>query len=75
MDLTDTSDIDIIKNTKEIDKDFFTSSYEFSRKDFTDYDDDDSSSGGIIKIILLVVAICIVVGAIAFFIFNYGLNK
>ncbi|MEE3343010.1 MAG: hypothetical protein VZS44_02855 [Bacilli bacterium] len=76
MDLSDTSDIDIIKDTKEIDKDFFTSSYEFSRKDFTDDDDDDySGDGSIIKIILLVVAICIILGGIAFFVFNYVLNK
>jgi len=83
MNMEDTSDIDIIKKPEEIateikkvDNDFFTSSYEFSRKDFTDYDDgDEKRSNNIIKIILLVLAICVFSAVIAYFIFNYGIKK
>ena len=85
MNVDDTSDIDIIKlpssdestkSIKKVDNDFFTSSYEFSRKDFTDYDEDDDSNGGnVLKIVLLVLAIVIFAGVIAYFILNYGINK
>lgn len=76
---SDTSDIDIIKpavssNTKE--SDFFTSSYEFSKKDFT-YDEDfyeDNQKGSILKVILLILVIFIFVGVITYFIINYGIG-
>lgn len=76
---TDTSDIDIIKPaipSKE--NDFFTSSYEFSKKDFSTEDDDDffdePKKSGIFKIILLFLAITIFAGVIVYFILNYGLG-
>ncbi len=82
MDTSDTTDIDIIKEpvqvtkeVKNVDNDFFTSSYEFSRKDFTDYDDENSKSGNILKIILLILAIFVFAGVIAYFVLNYGINK
>ncbi len=83
MNTSDTTDIDIIKepvqikkDVKNVDNDFFTSSYEFSRKDFVDYDDDENSkSNNILKIILLVLAIFVFSGVIAYFILNYGINK
>ena len=84
MNTEDTSDIDIIKipeksndtkDLKKVDNDFFTSSYEFSRKDFTDYDEEDGKSSSIIKIILLILAILAFGGAIAYFVLNYGINR
>ena len=83
MNTSDTTDIDIIKepvqikkDVKNVDNDFFTSSYEFSRKDFVDYDDDENSkSNNILKIILLVLAIFVFSGVIAYFVLNYGINK
>ena len=73
--INDTSDIDVIKNNK-IDEDFFTSSYKFSDKDFTEDDDfyDDGNSGNIIKILLLILAILIFAGVIVYFVFNYGIG-
>ena len=75
----DTQDIDIIKtkNKKEEQDDFFTSSYEFSKKDFLSVDDDFSDlnpKGNILKIILLFLMIFIVGGVIAYFIINYGIG-
>lgn len=74
----DTSDIDIIKEKpKAISEDFFTNSYEFSKKDFSDPDEDfydESQSGGILKIILLILSIFIFIGVIIYFIGTYGLG-
>lgn len=75
---SDTSDIDIIKQVpKGNDNDFFTSSYEFSKKDFA-FDDDDFSDlkkkGSCLKIILLILAITTIVGVITYFIINYGIG-
>ena len=64
----DNSDIDIIKpSIAPTNDDFFTSSYEFSKKDFMQVDDDFSDlnqKGGILKIILLFLMIFIVGGVI-----------
>ena len=72
----DIRDIDIIKlpqttepNNNE--NDFFTSTYEFSDKDFMD---GSKKSFGIMKIILLFLAIVIFAGAIAYFVINYGIG-
>ena len=75
--IEDTSDIDVIKdNTKRIDKDFFTSSYEFSSKDFSDDDDfEDDSKGNIIKIIFLIIGILLLVGVIVYFVINFGFGN
>ena len=68
--IEDTSDIDIIKKDFTSD-DFFTNSYKFSSKDFTD---GDGRAGSIIKILLLVIAILIFIGVIVYFVINYGLG-
>lgn len=74
----DTSDIDVIKNTvknNNIDNDFYTSSYRFSKKDFNDDDDDffdEKPSSNIFKIILLIVAIIVFIFVIYYFVTNYG---
>jgi len=72
----DTSDIDIIKkNNNDIDDDFYTSSYKFSKKDFLDDDfslENKSHNG--VKIVLLIVLILILGYVIYFFIMNYGLK-
>lgn len=73
----DTRDIDIIKpNQKKEESDFFTSSYEFSKKDFTPDDDfeDLKDKGGLLKIIFLVLAIIIFIGVIVYFVGTYGLG-
>ncbi len=76
----DTSDIDIIKNGEKMEEpsnDFFTSSYEFSKKDFMPIDDDFSDlnkRGGILKILLLFLMVFIVGGVITYFILNYGIG-
>ncbi len=73
---SDRSDIDIIKNSSSQNNDFFTSSYEFSKKDFMNGDDDFSDlnkKGGIFKIILLFLMIFILAGVITYFIITYGL--
>ncbi len=76
---SDTSDIDVIKtqSNKKIDNDFFTSSYEFSKKDFTSDDDfdEDSKSSGLVKILLLFLFIGVLVGVIIYFIYTYGLGS
>ncbi len=76
---SDTSDIDVIKEVPKnnIDKDFFTSSYEFSKKDFTsddDFDDDDEKGSGLLKIILLFLFVVVLIGVIIYFILNYGIG-
>lgn len=76
----DTSDIDIIKNGEKMEEpsnDFFTSSYEFSKKDFMPIDDDFSDlnkRGGILKILLLFLMVFVVGGVITYFILNYGIG-
>ena len=71
---SDTTDIDIIKKEQN-DESFFTSSYAFSKNDFSSDDDffDDKSSNGIFKIILLMLSIFILVGVIVYFFVNYGI--
>ena len=73
----DTSDIDIIKTKPQnnMDNDFFTSSYEFSKKDFADDDFYYTKKGSaIFKILLLFLAIMIFIGVIIYFISTYGLG-
>lgn len=74
----DTRDIDIIKgNTNNSVDDFFTSSYEFSKKDFADVDDeffDEPKKSGLFKIVLLVFAIFVFIGVIIYFVGTYGLG-
>lgn len=77
----DTRDIDIIKDSavKEAVDEFFTSSYEFTSKDFQRLDDGEEffetkKDGSIVKIIILLVAIFLFAGAIVYFIMNYGLG-
>ncbi len=74
----DNSDIDIIKpSIAPTNDDFFTSSYEFSKKDFMQVDDDFSDlnqKGGILKIILLFLMIFIVGGVITYFVITYGIG-
>ena len=75
----DTSDIDIIKDTPyNTANDFFTNSYEFSKKDFADPEEEDffeePKKGGLLKIILLLFAIMIFVGVIIYFVGTYGLG-
>lgn len=77
----DTRDIDIIKsNPNTTTNDFFTNSYEFSKKDFAEIDDEDDNfydtpkKNGLFKIILLVLAIIIFIGVIVYFISTYGLG-
>lgn len=74
----DNSDIDIIKPAvAPVNDDFFTSSYEFSKKDFMQVDDDFSDlnqKGGILKIILLFLMIFIVGGVITYFVITYGIG-
>jgi hypothetical protein len=71
-----TSDIDIIKDNKNIDTDFFTSSYEFSKKDFADDDEffENSKTHNVLKILVLILAIIVFVGVIFYFILNYGIG-
>lgn len=75
----DTSDIDIIKDEQGVmQNDFFTNSYEFSKKDFADVEDEDffdePKSGGLFKILLLFLAIFMFVGVILYFVWTYGLG-
>lgn len=72
----DTKDIDVIKKTDSIDTDFFTNSYQFSKKDFSNDDDfsDKPKNHNILKIMLLIIAILIFVGVIFYFIKNYGIG-
>lgn len=68
----DTTDIDIIKKGKTSENDFFTSSYEFSKKDFL-FDEPEKQTG-IFKIILLLLLIIIISGVIAYFVLNFGIG-
>ena len=68
----DTTDIDIIKKGKTSENDFFTSSYEFSKKDFLI--DEPEKQTGIFKIILLLLLIIIISGVIAYFVLNFGIG-
>lgn len=74
----DTSDIDIIKESSNaLTNDFFTSSYEFTKKDFAEDDDDffdEDKGSGIFKIVLLILAILVFIGVIVYFVGVYGLG-
>lgn len=76
----DTSDIDIIKTDTKINaEEFFTNSYEFSKKDFADVEEDEDffeteKKSGLLKIFLLFLAIIILVGVIVYFVGTYGLG-
>lgn len=75
--LEDTSDIDIIKKDKGIDADFFTNSYQFSKKDFADDDEDffdEPKTHNILKVLLLILAILVFAGVIFYFVLNYGIG-
>ena len=74
---SDMRDIDIIKPIKKNEEsDFFTSSYEFSKKDFTTDEDfeDLKEKGGLLKIIFLILAIFVFIGVIIYFVGTYGLG-
>lgn len=74
---SNTKDIDIIKPIKKNEEsDFFTSSYEFSKKDFTTDEDfeDLKDKGGLLKIIFLIFAIFVFIGVIIYFVGTYGLG-
>jgi len=77
---SDTRDIDIIKPINEPkEEQFFTSSYEFSKNDFSldeqdDFFDTKKSGGNVLKIILLLLAIAIFSFVIVYFIMNYGIG-
>lgn len=77
---SDTKDIDIIKSNTSNLEEFFTSSYEFSKKDFAKLNDEDDDffeikkSHNGLKIFLLILAIIIFASAIFYFIKNYGLG-
>lgn len=77
---SDTRDIDIIKTPpqKQNESDFFTNSYEFSKKDFA-IDDDEffesgSKAGGCFKILLLILMIIVFAGVIVYFVGTYGMG-
>lgn len=71
----DDSDIDVIKKDKNIDTDFFTSSYKFSDKDFTDDElFENSSSHNVLKVLLLILAILVFAGVIFYFVATYGMG-
>lgn len=72
-----TSDIDVIKkeHEKDMDTDFFTSSYQFSKNDFADDDFyDDDKSHNILKILVLILAILVFIGVICYFVLNFGMG-
>lgn len=77
---SDTTDIDVIKPSVGNLEEFFTNSYEFSKKDFANLNDEDTEffetkkDNNFLKIILLILAIIVFAGAIVFFIKNYGLG-
>lgn len=76
-------DIDIIKketfkDAPQIDDDFYTSSYKFSKRDFIDDEDDfydkPNKSFGVLKVILLLIAIFALTTVIYYFISKYGIG-
>ena len=72
-----TSDIDVIKkeHEKDMDTDFFTSSYQFSKNDFADDDFyNDDKSHNILKILVLILAILVSIGVICYFVLNFGMG-
>ena len=77
----DTSDIDIIKpavgGNSNVDE-FFTNSYEFSKKDFAELTEEDlidtKKENNVLKIILLIIAIIVFAGAIVYFVKTFGLG-
>ena len=76
---SDTRDIDIIKPASSNLEEFFTNSYEFSKKDFANLSEEDDffdkkKDNNVFKIILLILAIIAFAGAIVYFIKNYGLG-
>ena len=75
---SDTTDIDIIKNTSiNSNNDFFTSSYNFSESDFADSEDDffdKPKKGGFFKIFFLCFVIIALKAVIVYFVINYGLG-
>ena len=75
---SDTTDIDIIKNTSTgSNNDFFTSSYNFSESDFADSEDDffdKPKKGGFFKIFFLCFIIIALIAVIVYFVINYGLG-
>lgn len=76
----DTRDIDIIKPMENIkEEQFFTNSYEFSKKDFNieeqdDFFENEKNGANIIKIIFLLLAIAVFLFVIIYFILNYGIG-
>lgn len=82
-DIIDNEDIDIIKketfrDAPNIDDDFYTNSYKFSKRDFIDEEDDfydkPKKGSGIIKVILLLIAIFALTTIIYYFINKYGVG-
>lgn len=76
---SDTKDIDIIKSDRENLEEFFTSSYEFSKKDFAKLNEEDDffetkNNHNGVKIFFLTLAIIIFAIAIFCFIKTYGLG-
>lgn len=73
-----TKDIDIIKSSPKPNQEntFFTDSYEFSKKDFADYDelDEPKKTSNFFKIFFLIIAIIIFAGVIIYFVKTYGLG-
>ncbi len=77
-------DINVIKEetfknaNNNIDNDFYTSSYKFSKKDFIDDDDNfldlPKKSHSVIKVILLLIAIFALTTVIYYFISKYGIG-
>ena len=77
-------DINVIKEetfknaNNNIDNDFYTSSYKFSKKDFIDDDDNfldiTKKSHSVIKVILLLIAIFALTTVIYYFISKYGIG-
>lgn len=74
----DTRDIDIIKPAIASRDEFFTNSYEFSKKDFNVDSDEDffepKKSSNVGKILLLVLAILVFSFVIVYFVLNYGIG-
>lgn len=75
----DTRDIDIIKPSVVMKNDeFFTNSYEFSKKDFNFKEDEEffeeKRSGNFWKVLLLILAILIFSFVIVYFVLNYGIG-